>query len=138
MGTDFNALLANGVGNLKKKDGTVVVQTGTAGDINRLLRVESIKFANPRGSGQSKEVDMEVTIKRLGKANAGHTSVKKFPITVELDASGKVAGCHSVLDSKEHGIKTRMCNEMGGVMVSGLVGFVGDGVFPRQSFQKIL
>ena len=113
-----NSLTGMTLTNLKNKDGQVVVQTGAAGRINRSLEVESMVIDNVRGGTETKEADLVVTIKKLGVANVGEVKkVKKFPITVEVDSSGNVARCHLALDSKEHGIKTRMCLEMGGEMV---------------------
>ena len=106
---------------LKNKAGTVVVRTGSAGDINRILRVESMTLKNVRGNiGLTREAELEVKIKRLGAANKGHTTVKKFPITVELQSIPNiVARCHHTLNAKEQGIKERMCTEMGGRFVGG-------------------
>ena len=101
---------------LKNKEGTVVVQTGSGGDVNRMLRVESMTIKDVRGNvGLTREAVLEVTIKRLGEANKGHTTVKKFPITVELQSTPNIiARCHHTLDAKEEGIKESMCLGLGG------------------------
>ena len=101
---------------LKNKEGTVVVQTGPGGDVNRMLRVESMTIKDVRGNvGLTREAVLEVTIKRLGEANKGHTTVKKFPITVELQSTPNIiARCHHTLDAKEEGIKESMCLGLGG------------------------
>ena len=105
---------------LKNKAGTVVVQTGASGDVNRMLRVESITLKNVKGNiGLTREADMEFVIKRLGVANAGHTTVKTFPLTIELSALPNVmARCHHTLDAKEEGIKEAMCIGLGGNFIA--------------------
>ena len=105
---------------LKNKAGTVVVRQGSGGDINRMLRVESIVLKNVRGNtGMTREADMEFVIKRLGAANKGHTTVKKFPLTIELQSlPNTMARCHHTLDAKEEGIKEAMCMGLGGTFVA--------------------
>ena len=102
---------------LLNKGGKPVLEKGV--DINRVVRVEQMVIQKVEGSGQTKEAEVWVTIKKLGEANKGSGEIlKKFPLTVELDTAGKIASCHHTLDSKEHGIKTRMCEEMGGEMIT--------------------
>ena len=102
---------------LLNKGGKPVLEKGV--DINRVVRVEQMVIQKVEGSGQTKEAEVWVTIKKLGVANQGSGEIlKKFPLTVELDTAGKIASCHHTLDSKEHGIKTRMCEEMGGEMIT--------------------
>ena len=101
---------------LLNKGGKPVLEKGV--DINRTVRVERMVIQKVEGVGQTKEAEVWVTIKKLGEANKGMAEiVKKFPLTVELDTAGKIANCHHTLDSKEHGIKMRMCEEMGGEMI---------------------
>ena len=102
---------------LKNRKGTVVIKKGVP--IKRLLQVEKMEIVNAEASGKTREAEIEVTIKKLGVANAGMTTVKTFSITAEMESvtSDVIARCHHTLDAKEHGIKTRMCTEMGGIMV---------------------
>ena len=104
---------------LKNKDGDAVVQVGAAGRISRMLEVESMIIRGIRGGAETKEANLLVTIKKLGEANAGKKTVKSFPLTVEMKSASPpvIARCHHTLDAKEHGIKKRMCLEMGGVMI---------------------
>ena len=88
-------------------------------EINRNLKVENMEIENITNAGpQSKQAEIKVTLKKLGVANAGVITEKRFKITVELDTAGKITRCHHTLDSKEHGIKTSMCEDVGGEMVS--------------------
>ena len=88
-------------------------------EINRNLKVEQMEIDKITNAGpQTKEAEIKVTLKKLGVANAGVITEKVFKITVELDSAGKIARCHHTLDSKEHGIKTSMCEDVGGEMVS--------------------
>ena len=88
-------------------------------EINRNLKVENMEIENIANAGpQSKQAEIKVTLKKLGVANAGVITEKRFKITVELDTAGKITRCHHTLDSKEHGIKTSMCEDVGGEMVS--------------------
>ena len=102
---------------LKNRKGTVVIKKGVP--IKRLLQVERMEIVNAEASGKTREAEIEVTIKKLGVANAGMTTVKTFSITAEMESasSNVIERCHHTLDAKEHGIKTRMCTEMGGIMV---------------------
>ena len=114
----FSTVSGKTLGELRNRSGTVVVKTGPSGDINRLLRVKSMTINNPRGSGSTRELDVVVVVKKLSRAVTGHDeTVKTFPITVELDSSDNILRCHHTLDAKEHGIKSRMCTDMGGQMV---------------------
>ena len=111
--------LANGrvIDELKNRQGTVVVKKGVP--INRLLQVEQMVIRNAQTTGKTREADIEITMKKLGVANAGVTTVKTFKITAEMESatSNVISRCHHTLDAKEHGIKSRMCTEMGGEMV---------------------
>ena len=111
--------LANGrvIDELKNRQGTVVVKKGVP--INRLLQVEQMVIRNAQTTGKTREADIVITMKKLGVANAGVTTVKTFKITAEMESatSNVISRCHHTLDAKEHGIKTRMCTEMGGEMV---------------------
>ena len=111
--------LANGrvIDELKNRQGTVVVKKGVP--INRLLQVEQMVLRNVQTTGKTREADIVITMKKLGVANAGATTVKTFKITAEMESatSNVISRCHHTLDAKEHGIKSRMCTEMGGVMV---------------------
>ena len=111
--------LANGrvIDELKNRQGTVVVKKGVP--INQLLQVEQMVIRNAQTTGKTREADIVITMKKLGVANAGVTTVKTFKITAEMESatSNVISRCHHTLDAKEHGIKTRMCTEMGGVMV---------------------
>ena len=101
---------------LKNKQGTTVIKSGQ--DIGRILKVEKMEIQGV-GSGRTKEATLEVSIKKLGVANKGMKTVKKFDLTVEMDASEtKIARCHHTLDSKEHGIHENICNALGGEMKS--------------------
>ena len=101
---------------LKNKQGTTVIKSGQ--DIGRTLQVEKMEIQGV-GSGRTKEATLEVSIKKLGVANKGMKTVKKFDLTVEMDASEtKIARCHHTLDSKEHGIHENICNALGGEMKS--------------------
>ena len=101
---------------LKNKQGTTVIKSGQ--DIGRLLQVEKMEIQGV-GAGRTKEAKLEVSIKKLGGANKGMKTVKKFDLTVEMDASEtQIARCHHTLDSKEHGIHENICNALGGEMKS--------------------
>ena len=118
------SVLQNGpVAELLNKGGTPVVKTGE--EIKRVLVVEKMEIQNITGTGQTKEAELKVKIKKLGVANAGMITERVFGLTVELDSAGKISRCHHTLDSKEHGIKTAMCTEMGGEMVTDPSGGAG-------------
>ena len=118
------SVLQNGpVAELLNKGGTPVVKTGE--EIKRVLVVEKMEIQNITGTGQTKEAELKVKIKKLGVANAGMMTERVFGLTVELDSAGKISRCHHTLDSKEHGIKTAMCTEMGGEMVTDPSGGAG-------------
>ena len=118
------SVLQNGpVAELLNKGGTPVVKTGE--EIKRVLVVEKMEIQNITGTGQTKEAELKVKIKKLGVANAGMITERVFGLTVELDSAGKITRCHHTLDSKEHGIKTAMCTEMGGEMVTDPGGGAG-------------
>ena len=119
---NFSSVAGTQISQLKNREGRVVLtadptNTGSH-DINRLLRVNSMTLENPQGTGRTREVDMEVMLKKLGTANAGMETVKKFTITVELDASDKIVRCHHALDAKEQAVKERVCVAMGGLWSS--------------------
>ena len=109
---------------LKTKDGTVVVQTGSAGVVNRILEVEKMEIDDVQAvpGTNRKKANMMVTIKKLGVANVGMTTMKTFSVTAEMDSSGTIARCHHALNDTEDGIKTRMCEEMGGEMLETISG----------------
>ena len=118
------SVLQNGpVAELLNKGGTPVVKTGE--EIKRVLVVDKMEIQNITGTGQTKEAELKVKIKKLGVANAGMMTERVFGLTVELDSAGKITRCHHTLDSKEHGIKTAMCTEMGGEMVTDPGGGAG-------------
>ena len=124
LGTNinFSSVAGTQINQLKNREGRVVLTadpTNTGNhDINRLLRVNSMTLENPQGTGRTREVDMEVAIKKLGTANAGMETMKTFTITVELDASDKIVRCHHALDAKEQAVKERVCVAMGGLWSS--------------------
>ena len=124
LGTNinFSSVAGTRISHLKNRDGRVVLTadpTNTGNhDINRLLRVNSMTLENPQGTGRTREVDMEVALKKLGTANAGMETVKTFTITVELDASDKIVRCHHALDAKEQAVKESVCLAMGGLWSS--------------------
>ena len=110
------------VGGLKNKSGTVVVNSGK---INNLLEVGfTLKNPSVPGTGvRSGNVDVEVVVKKLSSAvTMGKVVTKTIPLTVEVDASGRLINCRSSLDSKALAIKSdakleakrEMCASMGG------------------------
>ena len=119
---NFSSVAGTQINQLKNREGRVVLTTDPTNtgshDINRLLRVNSMTLKNPQGTGKTREVDMEVALKKLGTANAGMETVKTFTITVELDASDKIVRCHHALDAKEQALKERVCLAMGGLWSS--------------------
>ena len=111
-----NTLSAGPLAKLVNKGNKTILATGD--EINRALKITEMKIQNITNAGpQTKAAEIKVSIEKLGVANAGATTEKVFKLTVELDSAGKISRCHHTLDSKEHGIKTRMCTEMGGEMV---------------------
>ena len=117
LATDNKLYDTREITELKNRQGTVVVKKGVP--IKRLLQVEKMEIVNTGPRAKTREADIEITIKKLGVANAGATTVKTFSITAEMESatSDVIDRCHHTLDAKEHGIKSRMCTEMGGLMV---------------------
>ena len=99
----------------RNRKGTTVLTAGAA--YNRLVRLESAKLINISGTGSTREVDAEVTFKRLSKAITGQKSVtRKIPLTLELDAADKIKSCHA---PQNYVMKEQICTEMGGTWNTG-------------------
>ena len=82
---------------------------------NRLLKVKSLKVkvaSSPSPiTGTQAEAKLEVVMRRESSAYTGQKTVtKKFPLTLNLDASKKLTGCLSNMDVMTAGI----CNSLGG------------------------
>ena len=86
---------------------------------NRLLKVKSLKVKvasspNPI-TGVQAEAKLEVVMRRESTAYTGQKTVtKKFPITLELDASKQLTGCVSDVSAIADPVKKEVCLELGG------------------------
>ena len=90
---------------------------------NRLLKVKSLKVVVPPSpnpiTGDQAEAELEVVMRRESSAYTGQKTVtKKFPITLELDASKQLTGCVSdvsaIADPVKKEAKKEICLELGG------------------------
>ena len=105
---------------LKNKAGTVIIEANPGPnpdpnkDIGRMLRVEEILLDNVPASGQTREIEVRVTIKKLSRAITGEdTVIKTIPLTVQMDANDKIASCHTKLDAIAVAIKKEFCDDIG-------------------------
>ena len=106
---------------LKNKAGTVILEANPGPnpyptkDIGRVLRVEQIRLGKVPSSGQTREIEVQVKIKKLSRAITGQdTTVKNIPLTVQMDTNNKIASCHTKLDAMETKIKKNFCDDIGG------------------------
>ena len=111
---------------LKNKAGTVILEANPGSnpdpskDIGRVLRVEQIRLGKVPASGQTREIEVQVKIKKLSRAITGQdTTVKNIPLTVQMDANNKIASCHTKLDAMETKIKKNFCKDIGGIWDAG-------------------
>ena len=88
---------------------------------NRLLKVKSLKVvvASSLITGDQAEAKLEVVMRRESSAYTGQKTVtKKFPITLELDASRQLTGCVSdvgaIADPVKKEAKKEVCKEVWG------------------------
>ena len=122
LGVGSNLSDGREIDNLKNRSGTVVLEKGKK--IKNLLIVESMFIKDIRGTtGKTREADVEVTVKKTSTAITGYDKiVRRYPVTVELDSSSKIARCHHTLNDNEQKIKERMCTEIGGVLEPFVIG----------------
>ena len=109
---------------IKNKDDQVVYQALTADPNapsygNRLLKVASLKLVvntNPNPiPGDQAGAMLEVTLQKISSAYTGQVeTVKKFPVTLELDAAKKLVGCVSDISAVADPVKEAICKEIGG------------------------
>ena len=109
---------------IKNKDDQVVYQALTADPNapsygNRLLKVASLKLVvntNPNPiPGDQAGAMLEVTLQKISSAYTGQIeTVKKFPVTLELDTAKKLVGCVSDISAVADPVKEAICKEIGG------------------------
>ena len=109
---------------IKNKDNKIVYQALTADPNapsygNRLLKVASLKLvvnANPNPiPGDQAGAMLEVTLQKISSAYTGQVeTVKKFPVTLELDTAKKLVGCVSDISAVADPVKEAICKEIGG------------------------
>ena len=109
---------------IKNKDDQIVYQALTADPNapsygNRLLKVASLKLVvntNPNPiPGDQAGAMLEVTLQKISSAYTGQIeTVKKFPVTLELDTAKKLVGCVSDISAVADPVKEAICKEIGG------------------------
>ena len=101
---------------IKNKDGEdVVVKGNDYGD--RLLKVKTLVAKNVQISGQTGEIDLEITFKKLGSAakNKNDLVSKKYPLSVEVDNNKRLVRCRSNYSNIVSTGKERMCRMLSGI-----------------------
>ena len=113
-----------GLDAIKNKDNQVVYQALTSNPNapsygNRLLKVASLKLVvntNPNPiPGDQAGAMLEVTLQKISSAYTGQVeTVKKFPVTLELDTAKNLVGCVSDISAVADPVKEAICKEIGG------------------------
>ena len=72
--------------------------------------------ANPNPiPGDQAGAMLEVTLQKISSAYTGNVeTVKKFPVTLELDTAKKLVGCVSDISAVADPVKEAICKEIGG------------------------
>ena len=109
---------------IKNKDNQVVYESLTSNPNapsygNRLLKVASLKLVvntNPNPiPGDQAGAMLEVTLQKISSAYTGQVeTVKKFPVTLELDTAKNLVGCVSDISAVADPVKEAICKEIGG------------------------
>ena len=104
-----------GIGSIKNQAGQdVIVPHDTYG--NGLIKVISISLDNISITNTTAEMDLQITFKKSSRAISGYNrAVKTFPLSVELDTSGRAISCNSDLSSATVTAKKQICKKLGGV-----------------------
>ena len=112
------------VNTIKNKDGEDVYKSldndpNAPAYGNRLLKVKSLKVVVPPSpnpiTGDQAEAKLEVVMRRESTAYTGQKTVtKKFPITLELDASKQLTGCVSDVSAIADPLTEKVCKDVFG------------------------
>ena len=103
------------VGSIKNQAGQdVIVPNGIYG--NGLIKVISLSLDNISVTSNTAEIDLQVTFEKSSRAISGYKrSVKTFPLSVELNSSGRSVSCNSDIGSATTTAKRQICRKLGGL-----------------------
>ena len=93
---------------IKNKDGGIVLdKTEKYG--NNLIKIKSIAPKNIRITETRGEMSLQVTFKKLGATANNETTIRNFPLSIDVDSAGKLIKCRSNNTNIVTTAKERMC-----------------------------
>ena len=98
---------------IKNRNGqNVISKNRTYG--NDLIKIISLTLEDTAVTGTTAETNLKVTFEKTSDAITGHNrAVKSYPLSVELNASGRPIGCHSDLNSAIATAGKHLCENIG-------------------------
>ena len=100
---------------IKNKDGGIVLDKSEKYG-NGLVKIQSMAPKNIQITGNTGEMVLQVTFKKLGSVDGENTkTVKTFPLSIDVDASRKLIRCRSNYTNIVTTAKERMCRMINGV-----------------------
>ena len=103
---------------IKNKDGEIVLDKSKKYG-NGLVKMQSIVPKNINISGTSGDILLQVTFKNVGPTAKNAKTSKSFPLSIDVDADGKLIKCRSNYTNIISTSKERMCRVLGGAFDLG-------------------